>query len=69
MRADAKQLWSLFATQNAHLYICGGTSMGRDVVSTLHQMARDYGRKTEAQAAAFIQAMETEGRLVKELWS
>lgn len=69
MRADAKQLWPLFATQGAHLYICGGTTMGRDVVAELHAMAVLVGRKSQADATAFVQRMEAEGRLVKELWS
>jgi sulfite reductase alpha subunit-like flavoprotein len=43
--------------------------MGRDVVAELHAMAMQVGRKSQAEATAYVQKMEGEGRLIKELWS
>jgi len=69
MRKDARQLWPLIHTEGAHVYVCGGTSMGRAVVSTLQEMAAQQGRMSDEAAAAFIKRLTAQGRLVQELWS
>jgi sulfite reductase alpha subunit-like flavoprotein len=43
--------------------------MGRDVVAAVQRMAIEHGQKKESEAAAFVQQMEAQGKLVKELWS
>lgn len=44
--------------KNGHIYICGGISMGGEVVSTLENLF----------TKEFIKRIESENRLIKELW-
>ena len=67
--AHKEPVWSLLGCRGGHLYICGGTAMGREVVLALQRTAVEHGKLSEAEAAAFVSRMEGEGRLVKELWS
>jgi len=69
LREDGAALWRLLGEQKGHVYICGGTSMGRDVVAALQAIVVTHGGRSEAEAAAFIKDMTTAGRLVQELWS
>ncbi|EOD03715.1 hypothetical protein EMIHUDRAFT_221860 [Emiliania huxleyi CCMP1516] len=69
LREDGREVWSLLGCRGGHLYICGGTAMGREVVLALQRTAVEHGKLSEAEAAAFVSRMEGEGRLVKELWS
>jgi sulfite reductase alpha subunit-like flavoprotein len=55
--------------ERGHLYICGGTSMGREVVALLGQLYEQHGSYSEAEAAAKVKQLTAEGRLVQELWS
>ena len=52
-----------------HVYICGATAMGRDVVALLTQIYVEHGGQSEADAAATVKVMAAQGRLVQELWS
>jgi len=53
----------------AHVYVCGGTSMGREVVGTLADICAKHGGLTRAQADDALKQMASEGRLIQELWS
>ena len=67
-REDAAELWAMLQA-NAHVYICGGTAMGRDVVSALTGAIADKGGKGAEGAAAYVKEMQAQGRLMQELWS
>jgi len=69
LKEDAKEIYRLMEGQAGHVYICGGTSMGREVVKLLADIYVSEGGKTEAEAAKAIQKMTVTGRLVQELWS
>ena len=69
MRADGAELWEWVHVQRAHVYLCGATAMGRDVVGVLHSLAGTHGGMGEAEAASYVKTMTAEGRLVQELWS
>ena len=69
LKEDAKEIYKLMEVQGGHVYICGGTAMGREVVKLLTDMHVSEGGKTEAEAAKAIQKMTAGGRLVQELWS
>ena len=62
------QLWPLLQ-QGGHVYVCGGTSMGRDVVAALQAAIADHGKLTDDAAAKYVKEMQAKGRLVQELWS
>jgi len=65
---DAAELWSMLQA-NAHVYICGGTAMGRDVVNALTQAVATHGGMSASAADAYVKQMTTSGRLMQELWS
>ena len=69
VREDGKELWELLNEKNGHFYICGGTSMGRDVVAALQEAVVAHGNMTEEAAGRYIREMQAQGRLVQELWS
>ena len=69
MAEDGADLWRLLHDEKGYLYICGGTTMGRDVVKAVQEMGRAHGKLDAAKAEAFVAAMQAEGRLVQELWS
>ena len=66
LREDSALLWQLVGQQKGHVYVCGGTGMGREVVSVLAEVAAEHGGK---DGAAYVKEMTAQGRLVQELWS
>ena len=44
------EVWKLLGEQRGHLYLCGGTGMGRDVVSAVTEVARTHGGLDEARS-------------------
>ena len=69
VKEDGKELWELLHFYNGHFYICGGTSMGRDVVAALQEAVVTHGNMAEDAAGRYIREMQAQGRLVQELWS
>ena len=62
---NGKETWDLIEA-GAYIYICGGTSMGKDVVKELGKIVSTIGNKNEEQ---YLALLKKEGRLVQELWS
>ena len=69
LREDGKLLAELIVGKKAHVYLCGGTIMGREVVALVQSLVQAHAGKSEADAAAYIKQMTQQGRLVQELWS
>lgn len=69
LQEDGEDLYRLLTKEGGYLYICGGTSMGRDVVALLTELVVKHGRISEAAAATVVKKMGAEGRLIQELWS
>ena len=69
IKEDGMLLHKLMAEEKGHVYICGGTAMGREVVSLLTGLFVSHGKQSEVEAASSIKKMASEGRLVQELWS
>ena len=65
---DGADLWEMLAA-GGHVYICGGTAMGRDVVAALHDAIALHGAMPREAAAAYVKEMQARGRLMQELWS
>jgi len=63
------RVWELISTRGAHVYVCGATSMGSDVVSALKRIAVANGSMNAAAAAKFVERLEHEKRLTQELWA
>ena len=68
VRDDGAELWAMLQ-RGGHVYICGGTLMGRDVVEALSGAVARHGALGPEGAAKYLKEMEAGGRLVKELWS
>ncbi|KAG8465023.1 hypothetical protein KFE25_012386 [Diacronema lutheri] len=74
LEADARILWNLLepaddAARGAHVFVCGGTAMGRAVVNALAQIARSEGGMSATEANEWVHDLEKQKRLVKELWA
>ena len=68
VREDGAELWALLQ-QGAHVYVCGGTAMGRDVVGALQEAVAAHGEMEADTAAQYVKKLQAQGRLVQELWS
>ncbi len=65
---NAASTWKLL-NEGAHLYVCGGTLMGRDVLNTIVEICKTQGGLTPAAAEGFVERMLRTNRYVQELWS
>eukprot|EP00928_Gymnodinium_smaydae_P040422 TRINITY_DN27416_c0_g1_i1.p1 TRINITY_DN27416_c0_g1~~TRINITY_DN27416_c0_g1_i1.p1 ORF type:complete len:462 (-),score=75.80 TRINITY_DN27416_c0_g1_i1:421-1785(-) len=68
LAADAQHFWPLLLADDAHVFVCGGTAMGRSVHDTLLDLAQRVGGYTQSQARTFLQDMRCDGRYVTEYW-
>ena len=68
MREDGAELWAMLQ-RGGHVYLCGGTGMGRDVVAALTEAISTHGQMAAAEAEERVKALQAQGRLVQELWS
>ena len=71
-RANAEVLWKLVNNQGAHVYVCGGTSMGTDVAKALVEVVKKFGGRDLGKAGAadqYVAKLKESGRYVQELWS
>jgi len=68
VRDDGAELWDLLQ-KGGHVYICGGTAMGRDVVAALQDAVGAHGGMGAPAAADYVKGLQQQGRLVQELWS
>ena len=68
VREDGAELWQMLEA-GGHFYLCGGTSMGRDVVAALQEAVATHGKMSADAAARYVKDMQEKGRLVQELWS
>jgi len=50
-------------------YVCGGTSMGKDVMDAVANIIKAKEGISEEEATKKISALQQEGRYVQELWS
>lgn len=64
---EGKRLWELLP--QAYFYVCGGTSMGKDVMQAVEKIAMDQGGMGEEEAKAYVKQMQSSGRYIQELWS
>ena len=65
----AKRLWALLAERGAHVYVCGGTTMGQDVLKAFAAVCEKEGKKSAQAAVDFVKGLQQQGRYVQELWS
>ena len=70
LQEEAKAKSLLTSLDNGgYIYVCGGTSMGTDVMETIIQLLITNKSWTKEKANAYIKQLQEEGRYVQELWS
>ena len=52
----------------AHLYVCGAIGMGKDVHATLQQIVVEHGARSAEDAAAYLTALQREGRYARDVY-
>ena len=68
MLEHADELWS-WLESGAHFYVCGDASrMAKDVDAALHQVVEQAGKKSPAEAAAYVQALKTAKRYQRDVY-
>jgi len=69
LKQNGETIWQLIEKQNASIFVCGGTAMGRGVKDGLIELAQKHGKLSPARAANQIKHLQTLGRFIQELWS
>lgn len=68
MIETAAELWSWFEA-GAHFYVCGDASrMAKDVDAALQQVIETAGKKSPAEAAAYVQSLKTAKRYQRDVY-
>ena len=64
----APQIWEIIRAADTHVFVCGGTLMGRGVHTALLAIAMGQGALSMAEARDFFTDLKCAGRYVAELW-
>ncbi len=68
MLENAAELYA-WLEAGAHFYVCGDASrMAKDVDAALHQVIERTGKKSAAEAAAYVQALKTAKRYARDVY-
>jgi sulfite reductase (NADPH) flavoprotein alpha-component len=68
MTEATDELWS-WLEAGAHFYVCGDASrMAKDVEAALHQVIETAGKKSPAEAAAYVQSLKTAKRYQRDVY-
>lgn len=66
---NADETWELLDKKGAHIYVCGGVKMGRDVSEALKDIILARADVTSWGAKDYLTKLTEEGRFVQELWA
>ncbi|MDQ8187153.1 sulfite reductase subunit alpha [Pelagicoccus sp. SDUM812002] len=68
MREKGAELYEWLET-GGHFYVCGDASrMAKDVDTALHHVIAEHGKKTEEEAAAYVEAMKKSKRYLRDVY-
>jgi len=67
MRQVGRDLWSWIA-DGAHIYVCGGITMGKDVERALVDVTAAHGARTIDEAIAFVADLKKKGRYQQDVY-
>jgi NADPH-ferrihemoprotein reductase len=66
---NGQATWGLIRDHDAHIYVCGATSMGNDVNKVLHEIIEEFGGQSTDEALATLKKLQDEHRYIQELWA
>ncbi|XP_067144263.1 NADPH--cytochrome P450 reductase [Centruroides vittatus] len=70
LRENKEEIWNIIGEKNGHLYVCGDArNMARDVHNILVDIIQEEGKKSKAEAEAFVKKMESQRRYSADVWS
>jgi NADPH-ferrihemoprotein reductase len=71
MIESKERLWDLISNKGAHVYVCGGTNMGKQVRDAFEDIISDLGDMTGDEATKYVKNMQDvrPQRYTQELWS
>lgn len=70
LRENKAEVWNILGEKNGHLYVCGDArNMARDVHNILVDIIQEEGKKSKAEAEAFVKKMESQRRYSADVWS
>eukprot|EP00823_Brevimastigomonas_motovehiculus_P002362 TRINITY_DN1453_c1_g1_i1.p1 TRINITY_DN1453_c1_g1~~TRINITY_DN1453_c1_g1_i1.p1 ORF type:complete len:690 (+),score=240.58 TRINITY_DN1453_c1_g1_i1:44-2113(+) len=66
---NGRMIWDLIDKDNAYIYVCGATSMGKSVREAIQALSAKYGKYTDKEWADYFKdILQKHGRYVAELW-
>ncbi|GBG25942.1 NADPH--cytochrome P450 reductase [Hondaea fermentalgiana] len=68
MEREHEEIWRLLE-DGAHVYVCGATSMGKDVTTALVKIAAQHLGNDTAAGTKFVADLQSSHKLIQELWS
>eukprot|EP00815_Leptocylindrus_aporus_P005913 CAMPEP_0116075498 /NCGR_PEP_ID=MMETSP0322-20121206/16662_1 /TAXON_ID=163516 /ORGANISM="Leptocylindrus danicus var. apora, Strain B651" /LENGTH=689 /DNA_ID=CAMNT_0003565551 /DNA_START=174 /DNA_END=2243 /DNA_ORIENTATION=+ len=66
---NKEEVCDLVLNKGAYIYVCGATAMGQEVRDTLTVVFATYGNMGPAGAREFVGQLQSDRRLVQELWA
>jgi sulfite reductase (NADPH) flavoprotein alpha-component len=65
---QGEHLWTLLQA-GGHVYVCGATKMGHDVMKAFEAVAAARGKLAPPAAAAYVNDLKAKKRYIQELWT
>ncbi|KAG7399021.1 hypothetical protein PHYBOEH_009912 [Phytophthora boehmeriae] len=66
---NGQTTWDLIRDHDAHIYVCGATSMGNDVNKVLHEIIEKFGGHSSEEAMSLLKKLQDSHRYIQELWA
>jgi NADPH-ferrihemoprotein reductase len=68
LKEQGEYIWDIVHNQGGSVYICGGTSMGKDVREVFIGIFSQFGKMESEKAISKLRDLQNSGRFVQELW-
>lgn len=68
LKQQSQQICKLVES-NAHIYVCGSTAMGREVLDTFKSIWSSYKSISLQEASNYFLILQKQNQYVQEVWS
>eukprot|EP00455_Lapot_gusevi_P010460 TRINITY_DN1472_c0_g1_i6.p1 TRINITY_DN1472_c0_g1~~TRINITY_DN1472_c0_g1_i6.p1 ORF type:complete len:654 (+),score=255.01 TRINITY_DN1472_c0_g1_i6:90-2051(+) len=68
VKQNGSEIWQLIDQGRAHFFVCGSTSMGKEVREFVVDIIHTHGGKSLDEAQKYLRQMQTSNRFIQELW-